>query len=299
MSVSILVLALIVAGCGSADGVATVDGEPVTFDEVNALIPAGGDTVSTQLFAQTLMLVISERALAAEADKQFGVSFNDEDVEAKIGELVLQSGLTEEEILTEYNLTEASLRSIGRQQLMADSVVAELTADAPDPTDEELMQGYEALLPSVAQVCSSHILLESPEKAEATLQRALAGEDFAALAMELSVGPSGPGGGDLGCSAPNGYVPEFAAAVLDAELNTPYGPVETQFGWHVLLVSERIVPSFEEVRADLVTSIKATAGQQLWIEWATEALTTVAVEVESEYGTWTTDPVPNVIPPVP
>ena len=297
MLVSFLVLAVVVAGCASSDGVATIDGDPVTFDEVAAMIPSGGDTVDSELFARSLMLVISYRVLEAEAQRQFGTAFSEGEIEAKVDELVLQSGQTEEQILTGYNLTEASLMSIGAQQLLADAVIAELVAGEPDPSEEELMQRYEALLPSATQVCSSHILLESPEEAEATLERAHAGEDFAALAMELSVGPSGPGGGDLGCSPPDRYVPEFAAATLDAEVGTAYGPVETQFGWHVILVSDRVVPGFDDLRAELVASIKAAGGEQLWIAWLTEALTAADVQVEPEYGTWTTSPAPNVIPP--
>ena len=296
-SLPILALAVVLAACGSSDGVATVDGEAVTFDEVAALIPSEGDTVDTAVFARSLMLVISERVLRAEAESQFGLTFTEADIAAMVDELVLQSGQSEEEILTNYNLTEASLRSIGAQQLLADRVIAALVADQPDPPEEELMARYEAMLPSVTQVCSSHILLESPEEAQVALERAEGGEDFAALAMELSTGPSGPGGGDLGCTSPTTYVPEFAAAVQEADLGVPHGPVQTQFGWHVILVSERLVPGFEDMRDQIVAETRLAGSEQLWIAWLTEALTGADVQVEAEYGTWTTDPAPNVIPP--
>ena len=295
--VPILALAVVLAACGSAGGVATVDGEPVTFDEVAALIPSDGDTVDTELFARSLMLVISEKVIRAEAQSQFGVVITEADITSKVAELVLQSGETEEAILTNYNLTPASLRSIGTQQLLADRVIAALVADQPVPAEEELMARYEAILPSITQVCSSHILLNSPEEAQATLVRAEAGEDFAALAMELSTGPSGPGGGDLGCASPDSYVPEFAAAVREAESGVPVGPVETQFGWHVILVSDRLVPAFEEVREQIVAELSTGGSEQLWVTWITDVLTAADVEVEAEYGTWTTTPAPNVLPP--
>ena len=294
--IPILALAVVLAACGSS-GVATVEGEAVTFDEVASLIPSEGDTVDTGVFARSLMLVISERVLRAEAERQFGVVITEPDIEAMVDELVLQSGQTEEDILTNYNLTEASLRSIGVQQLLADRVIAELAADQPDPPEEELMAHYEANLPGVTQVCSSHILLESPEDAQAALERAEAGEDFAALATELSTGPSGPGGGDLGCTSPTSYVPEFAAAVQEAELGVPFGPVETQFGWHVILVSDRLAPGFEDMRERIVAELRTAGSQQLWVEWLTDALAAADVQVDAEYGTWTTDPAPNVIPP--
>ena len=297
--VPIAALAVVLAACGGAGEVATVDGEAVTFGEVADLIPSEGDTVELELFARSLMLVIADRVMEDEAERQFDLTRTEADVDAKVEELVLQSGQTEEEILTTYDLTTASLRVIAAQQLMVDRISALLAAQEPLPTEETLMERYEAMLPSVTQACSSHILLESREEADAALARALAGEDFGALAIELSVGPSGPSRGELGCSSPDQYVAEFAAAVRDAEVNVPYGPVQTQFGWHVILVSDRAFPSFEDVRESLVADIQAAAGGRLWTDWVAAALTAAEVTVEPEYGTWTTDPVPNVLPPAP
>lgn len=291
------ILAMVVAACGGSDQVATVDGSPITFDEVADLIPSGGDTIDTELFARSLMLVISYRVLEAEAQQQFGLEFTDADIDAMVDDLLAQTGLSEEEVFTTYNLTEASLRAIGAQQLLAEGVIEELVARQPDPTEEELRQRFDAMVPSLTQVCASHILLESQAEADEALERARAGEDFAELAVELSVGPSGPNGGDLGCASPGGYVVEFADATLAAELGVPYGPVETQFGWHVILVSDRVTPSFEETRVQLAEEAKAGAEEQLWIEWLTGVLVAADVEVKPEYGTWTTEPQPNVIPP--
>lgn len=294
---SSVVLALLVAACGGPEEVATVDGSPVTFDEVSALIPADGDTVDTELFARSLMLVISYRVLESEAQQQFGLEFTDADIDTMVEDLLVQTGLTEEEVLTTYNLTEASLRTIGAQQLLAEGVIEELVARRPGPTEDDLRQRFDAMAPSLTQVCAAHILLETRAEADTALERAMAGEEFADLAAELSVGPSGPNGGDLGCASPSGYVAEFADATLAADLGVPYGPVETQFGWHVILVHDRVMPNFEEARAQLAEEMKAGAGEQLWIEWLTGALTAADVHVEPEYGTWTTDPQPNVIPP--
>ncbi len=292
-----VVLLVLVAACGGSDRVATVDGAHITYEEVAAMIPSEGDTIDTEMFARSLMLVISYHVLSAEAGSQFGLEFTEADIEAKVEELLLQTGLSEEEVLTTYNLTEASIRSIGAQQLLAESVIDELLANQDEPTEEVLRQRYETTLPNLTQVCAAHILLESQAEADEALARADSGEDFAALATELSVGPSGPQGGDLGCASPAGYVAEFADATLSAELGVPYGPVETQFGWHVILVSDRITPSFEEMRERLVEEINVGASEQLWIDWLTESLVAADVEVAPEYGTWTTSPEPNVIPP--
>jgi hypothetical protein len=87
-------------------------------------------------------------------------------------------------------------------------------------------------------LCSSHILFEVEAEADAivALDRHAAGEDFAELAMELSVGPSGPDGGDLGCQLTGTFVPEFETAAYEGEAGEVVGPVQTQFGWHLIKI---------------------------------------------------------------
>lgn len=296
MALASLAAALLIA-CGSADEVATVDGEPITFDEVAALIPDTGDTVDVTRFANSLMLVVADRVMSSQAEEDFGVVRTEQQIDAKLEELLMQTGLSPEQIYETYGLTEASLRIIAAQELTADQVTAELLADAGPPAEEELMAIYEASLGQLSQVCAAHILVETEEEGIATYDRAVAGEDFAALAMELSTGPSGPNGGDLGCSSPSSYVDEFAAATLEAEVGVPFGPVQTTFGWHVVLVYERIVPAFEDVRDGLAEELQVSGGNQRWVDWLTRVLVEADITVEPEYGTWTTEPSPNIIPP--
>ena len=296
LALASLAAALLIA-CGSADEVATVDGEPITFDEVAALIPDTGDTVDVTRFANSLMLVVADRVMSSQAEEQFGVVRTEQQIDAKLGELLLQTGLTAEQIYETYGLTETSLRLIAAQELTADQVTAELVAGAGPPSEEELMAIYEASLGDLSQVCAAHILVETEEEGNATYDRAVAGEDFAALAMELSTGPSGPNGGDLGCSSPATYVEEFAAATLEAEVGVPFGPVQTTFGWHVILVNERIVPTFEDVRDGLAEDLRLSEGNRQWVDWLTQVLAEAEVAVEPEYGTWTTEPSPNIVPP--
>jgi len=296
LALASLAAALLVA-CGTAGEVATVDGEPITFDEVSVLIPDAGDTVDVTRFANSLMLVVADRVMSSQAEQDFGVVRTEQQVDAKLGELLLQTGLTAEQIYETYGLTEASLRLIAAQEVTAEQVAAELVAGAGPPAEEELMAIYEASLGELTQVCTAHILVETEEEGHAVYDRAVAGEDFGALAMELSTGPSGPNGGDLGCSSPSTYVAEFAAATLEAEVGIPFGPVQTNFGWHVLLVNARTVPAFEDVRDGLAEDLQLSDGNRRWVEWLTRVLTEAEVTVEPEYGTWTTEPSPNIIPP--
>ena len=66
-----------------------------------------------------------------------------------------------------------------------------------------------------------------------------AGEDFAALAKEISTGPTGANGGDLGFFVADRMVPEFSDAAFALQPGEISKPVKSDFGWHVIKVEER------------------------------------------------------------
>ncbi|MFA6030039.1 MAG: peptidylprolyl isomerase [Elusimicrobiota bacterium] len=84
-----------------------------------------------------------------------------------------------------------------------------------------------------------HILVES-EKACLDLKKQLeGGADFAELAKKHSKCPSGRSGGELGEFGPGEMVPEFDKVVFSAEVGKVQGPVKTEFGYHLLEVTQR------------------------------------------------------------
>lgn len=84
-----------------------------------------------------------------------------------------------------------------------------------------------------------HILVDSKEICQELKREIEQGADFAAIAKEHSSCPSGRSGGDLGEFGPGMMVPEFDKVVFSAPLNTVQGPVQTQFGYHLLEVTSR------------------------------------------------------------
>lgn len=122
---------------------------------------------------------------------------------------------------------------------------------------------------------AAHILVESQEDALEVKAELDAGADFSILAKERSTGPSGPNGGDLGWFTKGRMVPEFEAAVLALRPGEVSDPVETQFGWHLILLNERrktAAPSFEEARAALTQELQNAA-----VESRVSGLTAAAV----------------------
>ncbi|CAM4039356.1 peptidylprolyl isomerase [Pseudoalteromonas byunsanensis] len=84
-----------------------------------------------------------------------------------------------------------------------------------------------------------HILVESEAECLDLKARIAAGEDFAELAKQYSSCPSGQDGGALGEFGPGMMVPEFDKVVFSAPINEVQGPVQTQFGFHLLEVTSR------------------------------------------------------------
>ena len=84
-----------------------------------------------------------------------------------------------------------------------------------------------------------HILVESEAKCLQVKTEIEAGADFAAAAKKYSSCPSRMQGGDLGAFRPGQMVKEFDEVVFSADLNKVLGPVQTQFGYHLIEVTSR------------------------------------------------------------
>ena len=109
---------------------------------------------------------------------------------------------------------------------------------------------------------ASHILVETEEEAKALLDEINAGADFTQIAKEKSTGPSGPNGGDLGWFGPGMMVKEFEDAVMGMEVGQVAGPIQTQFGWHLVKLNEarqKGAPALAEVREEIVTKLQDDA----------------------------------------
>jgi hypothetical protein len=91
--------------------------------------------------------------------------------------------------------------------------------------------------PGVGDPCSRHILVGTEAEADEVLEELEAGAEFAALAADRSIDSSAAtNGGDLGCLPASTFVGPFADAITDAPIGEYLGPVETEFGFHVIVV---------------------------------------------------------------
>ena len=133
-------------------------------------------------------------------------------------------------------------------------------------TDEALQAAYEARFKDAApqtEYNAAHILVETVEAAEALKAELAAGADFAELAKANSIDTgSGANGGDLGWFGTGVMVKPFEDAVLAATVGEVTGPVQSDFGQHLILVKETRVaenPTLDQIRDELAAQIENAA----------------------------------------
>ncbi len=172
-----------------------------------------------------------------------------------------------------------------RAAALSEALTAETQENAA-VTDEDVQAYYEANQDQFTQNCASHILVEDEATANDLKAQLDAGADFATLAEENSTDTgSATQGGDLGCQAPGTFVPEFEAAIDDATIGEVTEPVQTEFGYHLILVSSKGVQSLEEVQDQIRSQLETPADDPL-NAFLADALGNAEVEVNRRYGSW-------------
>ena len=153
-----------------------------------------------------------------------------------------------------------------RRSLAAGEVMSTLLDDAV--TEEAVQAAYEEFAAGTepsTEYNASHILVETEEEATEIKAELEAGADFATLAQERSTGPSGPSGGELGWFGEGRMVAPFEAAVMALEVGQISDPVETQFGWHIVILNDTRVagaPPLEMVRNEIENELRTATIEE-------------------------------------
>ena len=178
--------------------------------------------------------------------------------------------ISEDEILEDYELNPDLYMTNGEFDFEYIQLDAQLFTPETEITEEEVQELYDnevAAKDSNAQRRGSHILIsidsdrtkeQAFEEINQVAQRLNDGEDFAALATELSEDPgSAQTGGDLGMAQRSTFVKPFADMLWSLDLNAVSDPVETNFGYHIiklLEIEEVVHESLEDRREVLIAS---------------------------------------------
>ncbi len=153
-----------------------------------------------------------------------------------------------DEVMAASGMSMAQIRAIYEVQVLQEKLQEVVTADIP--TSEE-------------QVNARHILVATEQDAQDVMAALQAGEPFEELARSASTDTgSGSSGGELGWAGRGRFVPEFEDAVFNAELGQIVGPVQSQFGYHIIQVHAREVRDLTEAE---LTEKRQTAFNE-WLQ---------------------------------
>ena len=288
--------AVLAVSCSDTTVVATVDDTAIDKAEVTALRHsyAEGTGFNGEAFRGDLTRMIYVAALKNAAESDFGLTDLDDPavIEAKIQNPRPDEVPIFEGVAADPDRTDATIAAVAEQLVIRDAIYAELADDEAFLTD--IFENQPEL---VTQVCARHILVATPEEAEAVKARLDAGEDFATLAAEVSL-DTGTIGGQLPCPTPAGnYVQEFSNASATLPIGEISSPVPSEFGWHIIVVDQRTGPeSVSVLIADPAAYLHESALSDLWIPWINEAITSADVVVASQVGTWTSESF-GILPP--
>ncbi|WP_042275224.1 peptidylprolyl isomerase [[Clostridium] dakarense] len=206
------------------------------------------------------------------AGKEAKVEVSKEDVATEYSNLMSsiakQFGLDEKAYLKEFKMTKEDVEKDLEKELIATQYMAKES----EVTDKEAENYYNKNKDEFKKVKASHILLQNKddegkavsedqkkknkEKAEEILKRALAGEDFAALAKEYSSDGSASNGGDLGFFSKGQMVEPFEKAAFVLKVGEiDKNVVETDFGYHIIKKTDEKYDEFDSIKEDLKTKL--------------------------------------------
>jgi parvulin-like peptidyl-prolyl isomerase len=296
------------SGCGS-NGV-SADAATIT----NLCDGADDVTISRSDFQEELQEIMSNEAFVKVLDDA-DIEGDDESVDARLAASLLTQHITQVAIDAEFEARDAEVtdqnREQGREQVnnqfggatvvdefsesfrntlveRAARGYAVLDTYAVEPTEERAREYYEEnreQFDCASEKEVSHILVADEARANEIMAQLQGGASFESLATQFSTDTgSAQQGGSLGCLQGGMFVEEFQTAAENATLGTPVGPVKTEFGYHVILVTP-FENSFEAVQDQVIQAVQQS-GLQDAQQAITKRLNSMKVTVDPRYGTW-------------
>ena len=216
--------------------VATVNGKAITLGHMlvmRATLPAQYQSLPDDVLFKGIMDQLVQQAALAES---------------------VEPTLAKRDLLQLENDRRGTLSGIALQAVVDKAV-----------TDEALQALYDSRFKDAkpgTEYHAAHILVDSEDKAKEIKAQIEGGVEFADAAKTHSSDGAAANGGDLGWFGPGMMVKPFEDAVVAAEVGKVAGPIETQFGWHLILVKETRAaaqPTLDDLREELAAEIEQKA----------------------------------------
>ncbi|MGO4548735.1 peptidylprolyl isomerase [Paenibacillus sp. 2TAB23] len=291
-----VLLVMTMAACGAKETeVATYKGGNVTDKEFNKYLDVF--TVIQPTYAQLIEIPQFKEQLLQQyiSYKILGSQASDESVKTAETEVAEQMKQFKEQLKTNTELKAAldekklKNKDMENYLLLTSKVVAHMNSQV---TDEQMKSEYETNLVNYATVSVRHILVatkttdqttqeekelrtaeEALARAKEVKQKLDAGGDWTALAKEYSDDPGSKEKGGLYEDQKNGnWVEEFKQASFKQEIGVVGEPVETEFGYHVILVEKRDTPAYDKVTDATKEEVKSAVAYTLMNKYMTDEL---------------------------
>lgn len=235
------------AACSGADNdkaiLSSESAGNITVSEFN-------DTSKKLVGSAVMKQMLTEKLLS----EQYKVS--DKEVDEAVDNLAAQVGGNLDLLLQQNGLSEEGLKYTLRVQLLQEKALN----DKAIPADE-VKKVYEQ---GKYELNGRHILVEDEKTAKEVVKKLKDGGDFATVAKEFSKDTgSAANGGDLGWFTVGQMVPEFNDAAYELELNKVSEPIQSDFGFHIIEITDKRevkdYPKFEDKEKE----IRSTLGMKL------------------------------------
>ncbi|ARI78112.1 peptidylprolyl isomerase [Halobacillus mangrovi] len=221
-------------------------------DDSKTVVETSGGEITKEEFYQELKKSNGEQVLQQLVMKEVLANkydVSDEAVNKELETLKEQYGDQFEMVLQQSGYgSEEEFKEVIRFSLLQEKAASEDV----EISEEEMKQYYERMK---TEVQASHILVKDEETAKEVKQKLEDGGDFGKLASEYSSDGSAQQGGKLGWFGPGKMAPEFEEAAYSLEKGEISEPVKTQFGFHIIKVTDKRdaedVKPYEEAKEEI------------------------------------------------
>ncbi|MCR3921430.1 MAG: peptidylprolyl isomerase [Firmicutes bacterium] len=265
LSVALLLMMVLLlsTGCGANKAVAEVNGEKITraqLDNYTSVLllfmpdleEMLADNTNRQALEERIVNAMIENKLLEQLSKNRQVTVTDADInivfQEQKQEIAAMVGAEELDArMKELKIEDSDIKEFIAGSVYVDKLIMSMASEL---TEEEI-ENYKSLHPTGGVVVElSHILLKTEAEAIATRERLVAGEDVVTVAEEVSTDPS--------AATNKGYLGEVPADTVDFDQDFMAGanelevdeisqPVESEHGWHIIILHDRTLPTNEQV----------------------------------------------------
>ncbi len=327
---AMLVPALVLAGCGGnkvpAGAIAAIGSGVVTQQQFDAIwaqaeaqyknqagapaFPKEGTPQYDQLKASIVNYLVQNEVIKAQAAK-LGVSVTQKQLDQRVQQLTTQVGGQKkmDALLKKNAVTMEDLKQQLQAQMLQQSVQtkvgsqikisdAQLQQYFNDPKNKHQFQVAES-------VNARHILVKTKAEAlkiQKLLQADNTNAEWKKLAKQYSIDPgSKNSGGDLGNFTRGRMVKPFEKVAFSIKPGTVSAPVKTQFGWHIIEVTQKIPASnrtFAQSKAQIRQTLLYTKQNTAWTAWLKKAIADAGIVYAAGFNpaTLTASPTPASSP---